>query len=256
MRNKYRKERKVFKMKKNVFSKSIAVLASMAVLGAASMMSASAAGLAVGSATAAAGESVTLPVSLVDVDGTSMGCVVSITYPEALEVSGTALPGNLAAQPAASNGDGTATVAATFVAPAGLATDFTSMTFVVPADAEDGTEYSISVAVDQFDVNGAFETSPSLTPGVITVSNPTEATEPETEPATEPETEPATEPETEPATDAPTQAPTTQAPTTEAPTTAKPKKTGSPKTGSAGVAVAVAGLVTAGATAVVLKKKN
>ena len=45
--------------------------------------------------------------------------------------------------------------------------------------------------------------------------------------------------------------------TTAAPaTTVAPKKTGSPKTGSAGVAVAVAGLVTAGATAVVLKKKH
>ena len=44
MLNKYTKERKILKMKKNVFSRAIAVLASMTVLGAASMMSASAAG--------------------------------------------------------------------------------------------------------------------------------------------------------------------------------------------------------------------
>lgn len=230
---------------KNVFSKSIAVLASMAVLGAASMMSASAAGIQVGSATAAAGDTVELPVSLVDC-GTSMGCVVSITYPEALEV-GTALPGNMAAQPAASNGDGTATVAATFVAPAGLSTDFTSMEFTVPADAEDGTVYDITVAVDQFDNDGEFVENPDLIPGSITVANPTD------EPTDEP-TDAPTEEETAAPTEEETAAPVV---TTAAPkTTAKPASTGSPKTGTAGVAVAVAGLVTAGATAVVLKKKH
>ena len=223
-------------MKKNVFSRTIAVLASMTVLGAASRMSASAAGIQIASVEGAAGETVEMPISLVGIDS-SMGCVVSVTYPEALEVSA-ALPGNMAAQDAASNGDGTATVAATFVAPAGLATDFTSMKFVIPADAADGTVYDITLGVDQLDNNGEFVENAEALAGTITVVNPTEATEPETEPATEPET------------DAPVV--TTAAPAT----TAKPKATGSPKTGTAGVAVAVAGLVTAGATAVVLKKKH
>ena len=237
MLNKYRKERKVFKMTKNVFSKAIAVLASMTVLGAASMMSASAAGLAVGSATGAAGEEVTVSVSLDGIDS-SMGCVAIVTYPTALEVTA-ALPGNMAAQEPVDNGDGTSTVAATFVAPAGLATDFSSMSFVIPADAEDGTVYDITIAVDQLDNKGEFVTDPVNTNGTITVVNPTE-----------PETDPVSEPTTEAETEAETAAPT------EAPTTAAPKKEGSPKTSDAGVAVAVAGLVVAGATAVVLKKKN
>lgn len=224
-------------MKKNVFSRTIAVLASMTVLGAASMLSASAAGIQIASTEAAAGETVTLPISLVGIDS-SMGCVVTVTYPEALEVAA-ALPNNMAAQDAASNGDGTATVAATFVAPAGLATEFTSMKFVVPADAEDGTVYDITLGVEQLDNGGTFVENPEALAGTITVVNPTEA-----------ETEPETEAETEAETDAPVV--TTAAPAT----TAKPAATGSPKTGTAGVAVAVAGLVTAGATAVVLKKKH
>lgn len=226
-------------MKKNVFSRTIAVLASMTVLGAATMVTASAAGIQIASVEGAAGETVTMPISLVGIDS-SMGCVVSVTYPEALEVSA-ALPNNMAAQDAASNGDGTATVAATFVAPAGLATEFTSMKFVIPADAEDGTVYDITLGVDQLDNNGEFVEGAEALGGTITVVNPTEATEP------------ATEAET----DAPVV--TTAAPATTAKpaaTTAKPAATGSPKTGTAGVAVAVAGLVTAGATAVVLKKKH
>ena len=224
-------------MKKNVFSRTIAVLASMTVLGAATMVTASAAGIQIASVEGAAGETVSMPISLVDIDS-SMGCVVSVTYPEALEVA-TALPGNMAAQDAASNGDGTATVAATFVAPAGLATEFTSMSFVIPADAEDGTVYDITLGVDQLDNNGEFVENAEALAGTITVVNPTDA-------PTEEETDAPTEAET----DAPVV--TTAAPAT----TAKPAATGSPKTGTAGVAVAVAGLVTAGATAVVLKKKH
>jgi|ADurb_Total_1113_FD_contig_21_411370_length_856_multi_10_in_0_out_0_1 LPXTG-motif cell wall-anchored protein len=224
-------------MKKNVFSRTIAVLASMTVLGAATMVTASAAGIQIASVEGAAGETVEMPISLVGIDS-SMGCVVSVTYPEALEVSA-ALPGNMAAQDAASNGDGTATVAATFVAPAGLATDFTSMKFVIPADAEDGTVYDITLGVDQLDNNGEFVEDAEAIGGTITVVNPTDA-------PTEEETDAPTEAET----DAPVV--TTAAPAT----TAKPAATGSPKTGTAGVAVAVAGLVTAGATAVVLKKKH
>lgn len=224
-------------MKKNVFSRTIAVLASMTVLGAATMVTASAAGIQIASVEGAAGETVEMPISLVGIDS-SMGCVVSVTYPEALEVSA-ALPNNMAAQDAASNGDGTATVAATFVAPAGLATEFTSMKFVIPADAEDGTVYDITLGVDQLDNNGEFVEDAEAIGGTITVVNPTDA-------PTEEETDAPTEAET----DAPVV--TTAAPAT----TAKPAATGSPKTGTAGVAVAVAGLVTAGATAVVLKKKH
>lgn len=236
MLNKYRKERKVFKMKKNVFSKAIAVLASMSVLGAASMMSASAAGLVVETKSVTTDDAtVTLNISLDGIDS-SMGCVAIVTYPSELVVT-SALPGNMAAQDATDNGDGTSTVAATFVAPAGLATDFTSMTFEVPA-VEEETFYEVSIAVDQLDNNGEFVEAPVNTNGGFTVT-----------PAVV-ETEPTTEEETDAPTDAPTEAPT------EAPTTAAPKKEGSPKTSDAGVAVAVAGLVVAGATAVVLKKKN
>ena len=55
-------------MKKNVFSRTIAVLASMTVLGAATMVTASAAGIQIASVEGAAGETVTMPISLVGID--------------------------------------------------------------------------------------------------------------------------------------------------------------------------------------------
>ena len=119
-------------------------------------------------------------------------------------------------------------VSATYVAPNGLKTDFSSITFGIPADAEAGTVYDIGITITSLDNGGAYVESPVAEAGSITI---------EAEPTEEPTEAPAV---------------TTAAPAT----TVAPKKTGSPKTGSAGVAVAVAGLVTAGATAVVLKKKH
>lgn len=224
MLNKYRKERKILKMKKNVFSRAIAVLASMTVLGAASMMSASAAGegVKVADVTVPYGTTeATVGLSLIgDID--SQGAVLTVTYPEELTLVET-LTGALVTDESVAG-----SVSATYVAPDGLKTDFSSITFGIPADAEAGTVYDIGITITSLDNGGAYVESPVAEAGSITI---------EAEPTEEPTEAPAV---------------TTAAPAT----TVAPKKTGSPKTGSAGVAVAVAGLVTAGATAVVLKKKH
>ena len=231
MLNKYRKERKILKMKKNVFSRAIAVLASMTVLGAASMMSASAAGegVKVADVTVPYGTTeATVGLSLIgDID--SQGAVLTVTYPEELTLVET-LTGALVTDESVAG-----SVSATYVAPNGLKTDFSSITFGIPADAEAGTVYDIGITITSLDNGGAYVESPVAEAGSITI---------EAEPTEEPTEAPAV---------------TTEAPavTTAAPATTVAKKTeGSPKTGSAGVAVAVAGLVTAGATAVVLKKKH
>lgn len=237
MLNKYRKERKKFKMKKNVFSRAIAVLASMTVLGAASMMSASAAGEGIkvadvevpfGSTEATVGLSLTG-----DID--SQGCVITVSYPSDLTLVET-LTGALVTDESV---DGQ--VSATFVAPTGMKTDFSTITFGLPeTDGTADVTYPVDITITSLDNGGSYVESPVAAGGSITVL----AEEVE-------ETDAPTEAETEAETDAPTAA------ATEAPaTTAKPASTGSPKTGTAGVAVAVAGLVTAGATAVVLKKKH
>lgn len=226
-------------MKKNVFSRAIAVLASMTVLGAASMMSASAAGEGIkvadvevpfGSTEATVGLSLTG-----DID--SQGCVITVSYPSDLTLVET-LTGALVTDESV---DGQ--VSATFVAPTGMKTDFSTITFGLPET--DGTEdvtYPVDITITSLDNGGSYVESPVAAGGSITVL----AEEVE-------ETDAPTEAET----DAPAPATEAPAPATEAPaTTAKPASTGSPKTGTAGVAVAVAGLVTAGATAVVLKKKH
>lgn len=223
-------------MKKNVFSRAIAVLASMTVLGAASMMSASAAGEGVKVA------DVTVPYGTTEAkvglsligDIESQGAVLTVTYPEELTLVET-LTGAMVTDESV---DGS--VSATYVAPNGLKTDFSTITFGLPEDAEAGTVYEIGLTITNLDNGGSYVEAPVAEAGSITIeAEPTEA---------------PTEEPTEAPTEAPTAAP---AVTTAAPaTTVAPKKTGSPKTGSAGVAVAVAGLVTAGATAVVLKKKH
>lgn len=234
-------------MKKNVFSRAIAVLASMTVLGAASMMSASAAGQGImieGKEVPFGTTEATVSLSLTgDFAGAPKGAVITVTYPAEL----TAVPddqdaflkGSLVEDASAG------TVAATFVNAKGMKTNFSSMTFTLPET--DGTEdvtYPIDITITSLDDGTDTQTyvaDPVATGGYIKVLAA--------------EVEETTAAPTEAETEAEVTAAATEAATTVV-TTAKPASTGSPKTGSAGVAVAVAGLVTAGATAVVLKKKH
>jgi LPXTG-motif cell wall-anchored protein len=247
--NKYRKERKNFKMKKNVFSRTLAVLASTAVLGAASMITANAAGesLSLSSASGLPGDTVQLTVD-VACNNNFESLDVVVNWEDTALTSGTAMGAN-GVSVASANGDGYCTVVAygsAAIADGAVAT----IDFTIPADAEPGTVYNVEFGtITTYAIFGGDDLGSGVanSGGTITVDAP--ATEPPTEPTTEPTTEPATEPATTVET---TAAPTT---TTAAATTKAPS-TGAPKTGNAGVAVAVAGLVAAGATAVVLKKRH
>ena len=219
-------------MKKNVFSRAIAVLASTAVLGAASMMSANAAGesLSLSSATGQAGETVTLSVNVACNDNfESLDCVVNWD-----DTALTAAPAAAVAPASAASDAGAGYCTVVAYGSAALKDGaIATIDFTIPADAEPGTVYNVNFgSVNTFAVFGGEDlgSGVSQSGGTITVA--------------------------EAPTDAPTEAPT-EAPseTTAAPTTAAPTK-GAPKTGTAGVAVAVAGLVTAGAAAVVLKKRH
>lgn len=225
-------------MKKNVFSRTLAVLASTAVLGAASMISASAAGEAISLSDVVGqpGETVTMPIAVsANNDCTSFDLLVAwddaTLTGSAATFSGCNGDTVLGDQMVSVVGYTSSTMADGAVA---------SINFTIPEDAEDGQVYNVTISsVTSFstatDGDVAVD-SLSLSNGTITVEIPEETTEETTE--------------------APTAAPTEEA-TTAAATTAAPKKTtGSPKTGVTGVAVAVAGLVTAGATAVVLKKRH
>ena len=225
-------------MKKNVFSRTIAVLASTAVLGAASMMSANAAGesLSLSSASGQAGETVTLSVNVAcNNNFESLDCVVNWD-----DTALTAAPAAAVAPASCASdaGEGYCTVVAygsAALADGAVAT----IDFTIPADAQPGDTYDVTFsAVNTFAIfeGDDIASSVPVSGGTITVL---------------PE-------DTEAPTDAPTEAPSeTEAATTEAATTTAAKKTeGAPKTGTAGVAVAVAGLVTAGAAAVVLKKRH
>ncbi len=227
-------------MKKNVFSRTLAVLASTAVLGAASMISASAAqSLSISDAEGYAGDTVTLSVN-VECDNNFESLDIVTNFDEALTAA-IAKPAN-GTSVASDAGAGYCTVVAygsAAIADGAVAT----IDFTIPEDAQAGDTYTVEVtAVNTFAIfegDDIAETVP-VANGTITVL--------EEEPVT---TEPSEEPTTtEPTTTAATT--TTEAPTT---TTAAPT-TGAPKTGNAGVAVAVAGLVAAGATAVVLKKRH
>lgn len=230
-------------MKKNVFSRTLAVLASTAVLGAASMISASAAGEAISLSDVVGqpGETVTMPIAVsANNDCNSFDLLVAwddaTLTGSAAKFSGCNGDTVLGDQMVSVVGYTSSTMADGAVA---------SINFTIPEDAEDGQVYNVTISsVTSFstatDGDVAVD-SLSLSNGTITVEIPEETTEAPTEEAT---------------TEAPTAAPTEEA-TTAAATTAAPKKTtGSPKTGVTGVAVAVAGLVTAGATAVVLKKRH
>ena len=225
-------------MKKNVFSRTLAVLASTAVLGAASMISASAAGEAISLSDVVGqpGETVTMPIAVsANNDCNSFDLLVAwddaTLTGSAATFSGCNGDTVLGDQMVSVVGYTSSTMADGAVA---------SINFTIPEDAEDGQGYNVTISsVTSFstatDGDVAVD-SLSLSNGTITVEIPEETTEAPTEEAT---------------TEAPTAAPTEEA------TTAAPKKTtGSPKTGVTGVAVAVAGLVTAGATAVVLKKRH
>lgn len=229
-------------MKKNVFSRTLAVLASTAVLGAASMISASAAGEAISLSDVVGqpGETVTMPIAVsANNDCNSFDLLVAwddaTLTGSAATFSGCNGDTVLGDQMVSVVGYTSSTMADGAVA---------SINFTIPEDAEDGQVYNVTISsVTSFstatDGDVAVD-SLSLSNGTITVEIPEETTEAPTEAPTE-----------EATTEAPTAAPTEEA------TTAAPKKTtGSPKTGVTGVAVAVAGLVTAGATAVVLKKRH
>ncbi|MGN0614431.1 MAG: cohesin domain-containing protein [Porcipelethomonas sp.] len=219
-------------MKKNVFSRTLAVLASTAVLGAASMMSANAAGesLSLSSAEAQPGETVTLAVNVACNNNFESLDVVT-TWDDTALTSGKAVMAS-GVSGASDAGDGYCTVVAygSDAIPDGTVA---TIDFTVPADATPGTVYTIDFStVTTFAIFGGEDLGAAVptTAGTITVVDVP--------------TDPVTDP-----TD-----PTTQA--TDATTTVKAATTGAPKTGNAGVAVAVAGLVAAGATAVVLKKRH
>ena len=232
-------------MKKNVFSKSLAVIASAAVLSVAGALSASAAGEAyvIGDASGKAGETVTVQVSVSGGGLTAMGSTFS--FPTELTfVSGEKAATESGASVDVSGGSGTVDILGYADAAAPIQSAVANVSFTIPADAEAGTTYTLKwTRVDELVMNDAdVSTTAALTAGTITVlADETEA------PATE---APATE---APETEAPTEAPETEAPTT---TTTKAKKTASPKTGSKGVAVAFAGLAAAAATAVVVKSRK
>lgn len=225
-------------MKKNVFSRTLAVLASTAVLGAASMISASAAGEAISLSDVVGqpGETVTMPI-IVSANNDCNSFDLLVAWDDAT------LTGS-AATFSGCNGDtvlGDQMVSVVGYTSSTMADGaVASINFTIPEDAEDGQVYDVTISsLNSFstltDGDVAVD-SVSVSGGTITVEIPEETTEAPTEEAT---------------TEAPTAAPTEEA------TTAAPKKTtGSPKTGVTGVAVAVAGLVTAGATAVVLKKRH
>lgn len=221
-------------MKKNVFSRAIAVLGSMAVLGAASMMSASAAAGIIGdSVEAQPGVTVEVPFYMADANATGGELTFSVGAPLTITDLGTASASEISA-------DGSTASGVWFKGdPYGTAKAFTKITVDVAADAEPG-EYPINVSITSIAIDGVAYSEGTVTAGTVVI--------PDNEP--DPTDPPATDPEP---TDAPTAAPTAVVTTV---ATTKAPNTGSPKTGTAGVAVAVAGLVTAGATAVVLKKKH
>ena len=227
-------------MKKNVFSRTLAVLASTAVLGAASMMTANAdQSISLGSAEAQPGETVNIPVVIAcDDNFESLDCVVA--YDGALTAAA-AVVGDTGIVPTSNVFDDN-TVSVVAYGSAAIADGAIAyIPFTVPEDAEVGTTYDISFAsVNNFFVFGGDDLAGSVSQAGGQITVVAAPTEPVADTTAAPEE-------------------TTAAATTAAATTAAPKAaaaTGSPKTGTAGVAVAVAGLVTAGATAVVLKKRH
>ncbi len=228
-------------MKKNVLIRTMAVLASMTVLGAASMMSASAGdqnALGVSSATVTelGVETVELTIDCESVNDDAAGYTATITWDEALEFVGVSGVGGAVATPSEVTGNSVDVTTFTTGAIVGASA---TLTFKLPADYANGDSWTVDLACDEkYGAADPYETF-SVYSGTITVDIP----------------EAPTDAPTEAPTDAPTEAPT-DAPTTAAPKATTVKKSDSPKTGATGIALAAAGLVTAGAAAVVLKKKH
>ena len=191
-------------MKKNVFSRTLAVLASMTVLGAASMISASAEGesLAVSSATGKAGETVTIQISVAcNNNFESLDTVLTWDAASGL-TSSKATP--IGASGASDAGEGYVTAVIygdSAIADGAVA----SIDFTIPEDAEVGTVYDINV--EQVNTFAVFE-GDDLAETVARSGGQIEVVE---DPTPEPTPEPTT---------TTTVATTTAAPTTTAPPTA------------------------------------
>jgi hypothetical protein len=218
-------------MKKTMFTKAFAVLASVAVLGVSSVIGAGAASnngtVAISSTTAKPGDTVSIDVSVKDNPGlTAFGAVITF-------------------DPALTFVEGEATTLLTMVdiatdenriAIGGAATSTVSrdgviatLTFIVPEDATEEDSYEISWSVDedkkirQFQ-DGSTVYTPAIENGVITIEDDVPGTTPA---ETEEETTPVTE--------------------------AEPPKTGA---STKGIAATSAVLLAAACSAVVLKKKR
>ena len=173
-------------MKKNVFSRTLAVLASTAVLGAASMISASAAGEAISLSDVVGqpGETVTMPIAVsANNDCNSFDLLVAwddaTLTGSAATFSGCNGDTVLGDQMVSVVGYTSSTMADGAVA---------SINFTIPEDAEDGQVYNVTISsVTSFstatDGDVAVD-SLSLSNGTITVEIPEETTEAPTEEAT------------------------------------------------------------------------
>lgn len=221
-------------MKKNVFSRTLAVLASTAVLGAASMISANAEGesISLTSVEGQPGQTVTLDL-VVACNNNFESSDVVLSYDTALTANNAVAVSPVSG--ASEAGDGTISVISysTDAVPDGT---IATIDFTIPEDAEVGTTYAVTFdTVNVYAIYGGDDIAETVATngGTITVvAAPTDPTDPVTDP-----TDPTT--------------------TTAEVTTTTAKKGAAPKTGdNAVVGFAAAGLVAAGAAAVVLKKKN
>lgn len=217
-------------MKKNVFSRAIAVLASMTVLGAATMITASAKGVTVGTVEVEQGATeAKVPVYLNDVTSTGGQFTYTASAPilKATTSVSLAFEGDI-------TGDGYQCV---YFSGNPYGETIDTLTVELDPTAEPGS-YPINIEIELLDDNGSPVADPVAVNGAIVIK----------------EAEvPATDAPTEAPTDAPTEAPVVA---TKAPATTTKKPSNNPKMGDAGVVAAIAGLVTAGAAAVVLKKKH
>ncbi|MGN0613410.1 MAG: leucine-rich repeat protein [Porcipelethomonas sp.] len=105
----------------------------------------------------------TLGVSFVGLNSSSMDVVVTITYPEELE-----LISGFTEALVTSTGNGYIT--GTFINPSGWYNErFTEVVFAIPEDAVPGTVYDINVSVDQFDDGGEYVVNPGEYSGSVTI---------------------------------------------------------------------------------------
>lgn len=218
-------------MKKNVFLKALAGMATIAVLGVSTLVGVSAADtaeLSISDATGKAGEEVTVTVDIAGNPGVR-AFTGRFTFNEELALVGSAdgiLQTNVQSD---GNVFAVGGMAASVITTDGA---IVSLTFEIPETAEEGDEFEVEWdALIQF-TDGSTAYTPTLDNGTITVIGETVTTPAETEAETEAETTVAT---------------TTAATVVEA-----------PKTGSStkGIAATSAVLLAAACSAVVLKKKR